>query len=168
MMKLEVCMRCTAREGLGILNPKQRDGYICVVESWLEFQKSQLKLLGFGRQEKCFKIANVSTERKEICSQWKAAGSDAEGNNCGVALQCRPRIHPMPPQLLRRLLLHSLRLLEGVMSMHARPPVSTAQVRLRPPTTTTTEFARRKEESAGQIVLGTVWMRKKVSYPLPF
>ena len=136
--------------------------------SWSEFQKSHLKLLGFGRLEKCFKIANVSTERKEICLQWKAVGSDAEGNNYGVALRCKPRIHPAPSQLLRRLLLHSPQLHEGVMLMHARPPALTAQVRLRPPTTTTTDFTQREEESGGQIILATIWTRKKVLYRLPF
>lgn len=167
MMKLQVCMRRTAWEGPGAGNPKQRGGYIHVVRSWEEFWKSQLKQLGFGSPEKCLENANVRADEKEIHLQCEAVRSDAEVDKCGVALRCRPCIHPAPPQLLGRLLLHTPQLRGWMMLMHAHPPTSTAQVRLHPQWPPTTKFARHEEESGVQTILGTVWTQKKVLYPLP-
>ena len=93
-----------------------------------EFRKSQFALLGLPRRDKCLRIANARREGKEIRSQWKAVGSAGERNNCRVTLWCRPRIRR---NYSGTCFCRAPRLRERVVSMHARPPASTAQL-LRP------------------------------------
>ena len=66
---------------------KRRGGDIHVVMNWEKIRKLQLGELGFGGSINYEENANLRTQSKEISLQCKATRSDAELEECGVALR---------------------------------------------------------------------------------